>query len=298
MSGFARGLLPLAVLVCALLGAAGCGARTVESDGLPVTASIFPLADFARRIGGDRVNVQTLIQGGGDAHDFQPAPRDLTRLARARLFVYNGGGFEPWAARVIRQLPSDAVAVDTTAGLVLGGDGGTDPHVWLDPLLAARQVDAIRRGLIRADPAGRTVYDANAAALAGELAALHEEFAAALGRCRRREFITAHAAFGHLARRYGLTMVPLSGLSSDAEPSPARLAAVVRLARQRGIAVVYTDPLEPSRAAEAVAREAGLPLSILYTLEGLTAEQSRRGDSYLTVMHENLRALIQGLACR
>ncbi|MGH7418215.1 MAG: metal ABC transporter substrate-binding protein, partial [Candidatus Rokuibacteriota bacterium] len=235
-----RGRLPLAVLVAALLGAAGCGARAVESAGLPVTASIFPLADFARRIGGDRVNVQTLIQGGGDAHDFQPAPRDLTQLARARLFVYNGGGFEPWAARVIRQLPPDAVAVDTTAGLGLRDDRGTDPHVWLDPLLAARQVDAIRGGLIRADPAGRTVYDANAAALAGELAALHDEFAAALGRCRRREFITAHAAFGHLARRYGLTMVPLSGLSPDAEPSPARLAAVVRLARQRGIAVVYT----------------------------------------------------------
>ncbi len=281
----------------AVLVMAGCGGPPAAPTGLSVTVSIFPLADFVRRIGGERVSVQTLIQGGAGAHDYQPAPRDLARLARARLFIYNGGGFDPWAARVIPQLPPGAVAVNATAGLPLG-DGATDPHVWLDPLLAEQQAGAILRGLVRADPAGRAVYEANAAAFNGELRALHEEYATALQRCRRREFITAHAAFGHLARRYGLTMVPLSGLSPDAEPSPAHLAAVVRLARQRGIAVVYTDPLEPSRAAEAVAREAGLPLAVLYTLEGLTAEQALRGDSFLTVMHENLRALVQGLACR
>jgi len=282
----------------AVLVMAGCGSqRAAPPTAVGVTVSIFPLADFTRRLGGTRVSVQTLIQAGADAHDFQPAPRDLARLARARLFIYNGAGFEPWAARVLPQLTPGAVAVDATAGLPLG-DSPPDPHVWLDPLLAVRQVDAILRGLVRADPAGRAVYEANAAALSGDLRALHAEFAAALAGCRRREFITAHAAFGHLARRYGLTMVPLSGFSPEAELSPARLAAVVRLARQRGIAVVYTDPLEPSRAAEAVAHEAGIALGVLYTLEALTAEQARRGESYLTVMRENLRALVQGLACR
>ncbi len=285
------------VAALAIVLMAGCGSQRAAPATVSVAVSIFPLADFTRRIGGQRVSVQTMIRAGVAAHDFQPAPRDVARLARARLFIYNGAGFEPWAARVLPQLAPGAIALDTTAGLPLG-QGPADPHVWLDPLLAARQVEAIHQALVLADPAGRAVYDGNAAALAGELRALHAEFAAALARCARREFVTAHAAYGHLARRYGLMMIPLAGLSPEAELSPARLAAVVRRVRERGITVVYTDPLEPSRAAEAVAREAGVPIEVLYTLEALTAEQSRRGETYLTVMHENLRALVTGLACR
>lgn len=288
---------PLAAALAALV-VAGCGAQVAAPTGLTVTASIFPLAEFARRVGGERVNVETLIPPGSKAHDFQPAPRDLADLARARLFIYNGAGFEPWAARVIPQLPAGAVTVNTTQGLALANGRAADPHVWLDPLLALEQVAAIGRGLIRADPEGRAVYEADAASLAGELRALHEVFAAALATCRRREFITAHAAFGYLAKRYGLGMTAIQGPSAEAEPSPGRLAAVVRLARQHGIRVVYTDPLEPSRAAEAVAREAGATLGVLHTLEGLTAEQARRGETYFTVMHENLRQLVQGLECR
>jgi zinc transport system substrate-binding protein len=260
---------------------------------------MYPLAEFARRVGGERVTVTTLVPAGVDAHDYEPTPRDLAALTRVRLLIYNGAGFEPWVAKLLTQVPDGTVKVKATEGLPLStANGGTDPHVWLDPVLAQEQVARILEGLVRVDPDGRAAYEANAAGLRADLEALHRAFASGLARCRRREFITSHAAFGYLARRYGLVMIPISGLAPQAEPSAARLAAVARLARQRGIRVIYADPLADRRGAETVAREVGAVVEVLHPLEGLTPEEQRQGKKYITVMHENLRHLAQGLECR
>ncbi len=288
-----------AVGLGAILTLGGCGAGTASTAGVPVAASLYPLAEFARRIGGDRVTVRALVPPGVAPHDYEPTPKDLTILLRVKLFIYSGAGFEPLAAKLLAQVPEGTVTVDATEGLpLLAARGGLDPHVWLDPVLAQHQAARILEGLIRADPDGRVTYEANAAGLRTELDALHREFARVLSRCARREFITSHAAFGYLARRYGLQMIPISGPSSEAEPSARRLAAVVRRARQHAIRVIYVDPLASARAAETVAREAGAAVAALHTLEGLTKAQRRQGATYMTVMHENLRHLAQGLDCR
>lgn len=288
-----------AVGLGAILTLGGCGAGTASTAGVPVAASLYPLAEFARRIGGDRVTVRTLVPPGVAPHDYEPTPKDLTILLRVKLFIYSGAGFEPLAAKLLAQVPEGTVTVDATEGLpLLAARGGLDPHVWLDPVLAQHQAARILEGLIRADPDGRVTYEANAAGLRMELEALHREFARVLSRCARREFITSHAAFGYLARRYGLQMIPISGPSSEAEPSARRLAAVVRRARQHAIRVIYVDPLASARAAETVAREVGASVVALHTLEGLTDAQRRQGATYVMVMHENLRHLAQGLDCR
>ncbi|MDQ7827502.1 MAG: zinc ABC transporter substrate-binding protein [Armatimonadota bacterium] len=316
--GWSRPALGLVLL----LALAACARPAPRGGGVPVTASFDTLAEFARRVGGNRIDVTTLVPPGAEPHDYEPSPQQLARVSRTRLLIYNGAGFEPWVDRLRRDLPDDAVVVETTAGLPLlratphedphagapaGGRGAAgergpaqavDPHVWLDPVLAQRQVAAILRGLQAVDPAGADLYARNATRFQAELEALHRRYAATLRDCRRRTFITTHGAFAYLARRYGLRMIAITGLSPEAEPSPARLRELVREARRHGVRVVYTETLLSPRLAETLAREVGARTRVLNPLEGLTPEERRAGRTYLTVMAENLQHLAEGLACR
>lgn len=284
--------------LAAALVVAGCGTSAATPGELTVVATIYPLAEFARRIAGAPVKVHTLIPPGVEAHDYEPTPKDVAGLARARLFIYNGAGFEPWAERLLPQLPEGTQRVNATEGLPLvRTDGGVDPHVWLDPVLAQEQVERILAALVRADPARRFRYEANAAALRAELAALDAAYRQGLQACRRKEFITAHAAFGYLARRYGLRVIAVSGLAPEAEPSASRVKEIVQQARRAGIRVVFVEPLGERRVAETIAREVGGTTAVLDPLEGLTVAAQRAGKNYFTVMHENLDQLAQGLDC-
>lgn len=290
-----RGRRLVGVAVLAAVVAAGCGGGAPASspDRLPVVATLYPLAEFVQRIGGDRVAVRTLVPAGVEPHEYDPTPRDLAAVDRARVFVYNGAGFEPWIRRLLPELPARVIAVDASQGLARGGD----PHVWLDPVLAQAQVEQIRAALARADPAGAGAYAAGARAWQAELEALHRRYAEVLGRCRRKEFITAHAAFGYLADRYGLTQVAISGVTPEAEPSPARLREVVEFVRARGIRVIYAERGENRRVVEAVAQETGARVGVLHPLEALTRTEQAQGRTYLGVMDDNLRALAEGLDC-
>lgn len=310
-----------AVMVLALGAAAlsGCAPRiaTAPAPGaappggaarVQVVASFYPLFEFATRIGGTHAEVRSLVPPGAEPHDYDPSARDIAALSRVRLLIYNGAGFEPWVERLLPVLPPSVVRVEVTAGLPLARIGGArvdgskpaapDPHVWLDPVLAQRQADAILDGFARADPAGRAVYQENAAALRADLEALHQRHTATLARCQSRTFVIAHAAFGYLARRYGLTMIAVGGLSREAEPSPARLREVVLLARRHGARAIYFEAAASAKVAQTIAREVGVETRVLNPLERLTPEEQRRGAGYVEVMDENLRQLAQGLGCQ
>jgi zinc transport system substrate-binding protein len=294
-------MMRVAVLTFGLmLVVSGCTRPGAPTDRLPVVATFYPLFEFAQRAGGDRVAVRVLVPAGVEPHDFEPTPQDVAALTNARVVIYNGAGFEPWLEKLLSEAPATAVKVNTARELPLyrGRDGGVDPHVWLDPVLAARQVGSIMRGLSSADPEGRAAYEANGRSVVDDLNALNTRFESTLSTCRRRTFITSHAAFGYLARRYGLIQVSISGLSPEAEPSPARLKEIVQEARRSGTQVIYYETLVSPRVAEVIAREVGARVAVLDPLEGLTADEQREGRNYFTVMDENLRALADGLDCR
>jgi zinc transport system substrate-binding protein len=313
--------------LAALVLAAGCTSGPAGSPGaepqagaprrLSVVASFYPLYEFARRIGGDAADVRNLVPAGAEPHDFEPSARDIAALSKASLLVYNGAGFEPWIERLLPGLPSSVKLVDTSAGLPLvrdtaepgttkepaarAGAPGTqpvDPHVWLDPLLARRQVDHVLAGYVQVDAGRQAAYEANAATLRRDLEALHRRYVDTLKSCRIRTFVTAHAAFGYLANRYGLSMIPISGLSPEVEPSPARLRAVVREARKHDIRVIYFETLVSPKVAQTIAREVGARTLVLNPVEGLSPEEQATGATYFTVMDENLRNLATGLDCR
>jgi len=298
----AAGPIPLLVVVVLAASAlAACRPVTRSSARLSVVASFYPLAEFARRIGGDRLDVRTLVPAGVEPHDYEPTPRDIVELERARLLIYNGAGFEPWVDRLLPELPATVARINATEGMDLvtpdQASSGPDPHVWLDPVSAQQQADRILAGLVAVDPGSRTPYEANAQAFRSELARLHVRFEQGLRSCRRKEFVTTHAAFGYLAARYGLRQVPIAGLDPESEPSPARLRLIIEFLRRSGATVVYSETLISPRTAEALARETGARVEVLNPLEGLTPEEQARGLDYVTVMDANLNALADGLDC-
>ena len=261
-----------------------------------VVASNFPLYDFARHVAGDRAEVAPLIPPGVTPHDWEPSPRDVADARRARLFVYNGAALEPMAERLVGELTGKGPAVlSATDGLPLLGK---DPHVWLDPVLAQRQVDTITAGLVRADAAGRATYERNAAAYRARLGELHEALAAGLQTCARRDFVTSHDAFAYLARRYRLQPVAAMGLAPESEPSPQDLARLVRFARGRNVKVVFFETLVSPRVAETIAREVGARTLVLNPIEGLTREEAAAGTDYVGLMRANLDNLRVALECR
>ena len=297
----------VALLVLAAAVVSGCRPASDPTGRLPVIATFYPLYEFASRVGGERVAVRSLVPAGVEPHDFEPTPQDVAALTQARVLIYNGAGFEPWVEKLLPEVPASTVRVNATRGLPLvrgvreeegASRRALDPHVWLDPVLAAQQVDRIVEGLAKADPDGRAIYMANGAKVKSELDALHRRYTSTLATCRHREFITSHAAFGYLARRYALTQVSISGLEPESEPSPARVKQIVQAARRTGARVIYYETLVSPRVAEVIAREVGAKVAVLNPIEGLTADEQRRGQNYFTVMDANLAALAAGLDCR
>jgi zinc transport system substrate-binding protein len=253
-------LLPLA----GLLGPAGCGRGPggPPEDGLAVFASIPPLAFFAQAVGGQRVRVQTLVEPGQDPHTYEPAPRQVAALARARLLFLAGFPYEAALLPRLRDGLPDLEIVDTRQGIPLlpeqgnaGEQGESDPHVWMSPPLARRQAENIRDALIRADPAGEAVYREGFLRLAAELDALHAELARALAPLAGRELLVYHPAFGYFAAEYGLRQVAVE--SGGRQPSAQELARLIELARRRGIRVVFVQPQFSQAGARAVAEAIG-----------------------------------------
>lgn len=283
---------------------------------LTVTASFYPLAHFAQKAAGQDIEVYMITPAGAESHDFEPTPRDIRKVRGSDLFIYNGAGLDPWAERVAPTLKQAGVrTIEMTSHFSLmsvekyehgdeneenghaHADGAFDPHIWLDPLMAAEQVALIGEALTAADPAGTASYQSRSSQYAGELKQLHEEFSKGLSNCGTRELIVAHDAFSYLAKRYNLNIIPVTGVFSGEEPSPKRMAEVARLAREKSIRYIFFEPLSSPKIAETIARETGAEVLELNPLESLTKEEETAGKDYISIMRANLANLRKALQC-
>lgn len=290
-----------AALALATLVLAGCRPSSDSGGKVDVVASFYPLEYFAARIGGDRVRVTNLVKPGLEPHDFELSSDDLKTIARADVLVYNGLGLEPWLERAIASIggsrtvivaTGEAVAAaDRLDGTNEAGEVGIDPHVWLDPRLAAHQAEAIRDALKSADPGGSDSYDRNTAKLLDDLDGIDRRFSRSLTGCRLHHFVTAHEAFGYLALRYGVEQIGVTGIEQE-EPNPQALAKIAKAVRENDVKVVLTEPGASPRFAETLAREVGARLETLDPLEFAPAE----GD-FLTAMEKNSATLRYALEC-
>jgi zinc transport system substrate-binding protein len=271
---FRHPLHRIILMIVFSLGLSACGAQPqapLSDDDLLVVASILPLADFARQVGGERIQVETLVPASASPHTYELTPAQLKAISRASLLVLNGVGLEYWADDIVSAANNpDLVTVNTSEGLIIiasdeDGTGG-NPHVWLSPLNAVHQVEMIRDALILADPTGRSEYITNAERYIGELRSLDQEIRQAVSTFSSREFIAFHAAWMYFAHDYGLKQAAVIETTPGKEPSPAEIAKIVNTSRAIGAKAIFAEPQFSSKAAEVIAEESGAQVLFLNPL--------------------------------
>jgi zinc transport system substrate-binding protein len=281
-----------------IVAATACS-PTAEPEGsnqetVTVAAAFYPLFEAAQRVGGNRAAATNVTPPGAEPHDIELSPDQVDELLDADVVLYLGGGFQPAVEQVAEG--RDGITVDVLAEVVPGGT--SDPHIWLDPGLMADVADVVGAALSEADPEGSEGYEARAARYREEIGRLDQMFSEGLRDCEHRTFITTHAAFAHLAKRYNLVELSIAGLEPESEPDAARLAELEDLVRREGVTTVFTEPLVSGRVAQTLARETGARVAVLDPVEGLAPDQLDAGGSYVSVMKRNLEALQEALGCR
>jgi zinc transport system substrate-binding protein len=269
------------------------------ADKVRVVASFYPIFEFVKRIGGEKVDGSSLIPVGIEPHDYEPTIQQVQDAQTADMLVINGAGFEE---KWIRNISPRSV-LDTSVGLnltrsALESDQSVDPHIWLDPILAKQQVENIRDGLIKVDPANSAYYKENANRFISDLDSLDKTIKSELSTCEKKDFIAFHNAFSYFSKRYGLTQHSIQGVSPDSDILPQRLQQIVSLVRDMGLDTIYTEELADPRFANVIAQE--IPngkVLVLSPIEGIDKEEQNAGVDYLDKMKENVENLKVGLKC-
>jgi len=278
-------------LAATALAALFVAASARAQDRLNVIASFSILGDFVKNVGGDRVEVATLVGPNGNAHVYAPSPGDAKKVADAKLVFVNGLGFEGWLERLVKASGTKAPIVVATKGikpLERAGEHGhdhdhgrADPHAWQSVANAKIYVANIRDALIAADPAGKDAYLANAAAYLAKLDAL-------------RRVITSHSAFGYFQDAYGVSFTAPQGVSTEAEASAKDVAAIIAQVRKQKVAAVFLENVTDPRLVEQIARETGAKVGGTLYSDALTDD---KGDAttYIDLIRHNLRQLASAL---
>ncbi len=275
---------------------AGCGAATpaASSGKMLVAASIPPIADMVRQVGGERVEVLTMVPPGASPHTYEPTPEQMRRLAGARILFLNGVGLEFWADKAVQAVGNphlQVVVLSQGMEILQSGPHATgNPHLWLSPQRAMKYVARIRDALIAADPAHEALYRANARAYLAQLQQLDAEIRKAVAGFRSREMVTFHASWVYFIHDYGLHQAAVLEATPGQEPSAAEVAKIVEIIKATGAPAVFAEPQFSPRAAQVIAQEAGVPVLTLDPLGGLPPR-----ETYIKLMRWNLQQLRKGL---
>jgi zinc/manganese transport system substrate-binding protein len=292
----------LAAGFCALNPAA---AQAPTNGKLKIIASFSILADFVRSVGGDRLDVATLVGPNGNAHVYEPSPADAKKVADAALVFVNGLGFEGWLDRLVKASGTKAPIVVASKGvqpLERAGShdghshGGVDPHAWQSVANAMIYVGNIRDALIAIDPAGQADYEANATAYLARLAALDREVRDTIAKVPpdRRRVVTSHQAFGYFESAYGIHFTAPQGVSTEAEPSAKDVAAIISTIRQQNAAAAFLENVTDPRMVRQIAGETGIKVGGVLYSDALT-DASGDATTYLDLIRHNLKQLANAL---
>ena len=289
---------------------------TAGQKKLKVVATLFPLYDFARQVGREKIEVNLLLPPGVEAHAFEPRPADIKRIQDSDIFLFTNKLMEPWVGGLLKGIDTRSLTiVDTSKGITLlqrsskHGDeerahadesGNADPHIWLDLSNAMRMVDMIASQFIVKDPRDKDFYAKNADEYKKKLEELDKKYKNTLSYCRNRVIVHAgHFAFGYLTKRYGITYVSAyKGFSPDAEPTPRRLVEITKNVRKYGVNYIYYEELAAPRVAEVIANETGCGLLMLHGAHNVTREEMNSGITFISLMEKNLENLKAGLQCQ
>lgn len=280
-----------------------------ETDKLSVVASFSIIGDFAKQVGGDRIELRTLVGPDSDAHVYEPKPADAIALARADVVLVNGLLFEGFLQRLVEASGTSATIAILTDGanILHDPDGGhyhyvngeaifhaapNDPHAWQSAANAKVYVQNIARAFCEADKEGCPTYETNAATYVGELADLDVEVKHAIDAipAERRVAVVAHNAFRYFERDYGVTFLSPQGVSTESEASAADVASLIREIREKRAAAVFAENIADARLVEQIASEAGLTLGGTLYSDALSPVDGP-APTYVDLMRHNVNTL-------
>lgn len=276
-------------------------AHAVEAK-MKVVASISPLADFVRQVGGTKVEVVLLLPPGASPHTYEPTPKAIHEISQSRIFFKIGSGLEFWADRMIKAAAAKIDVVDSSEGVDLitsedhhHGLGhthltNTDPHIWLDPVICIGIIDKIEAALSKADPSNALYYRKNASVYRDRLRELDREIAQKTRTFRTREYVTFHSAWNYFSRRYGLKVAAAIEEVPGKEPSPKHVAKIIDTLRKLNTRVIFAEPQFSPKIAETIAKDAGA--HVLF----LDPEGGQKGrEGYISLMKYNLAIMEKAL---
>lgn len=278
-----------ALILAVALGSTLTACRPAPAEGPTIVASTYPLAEMARALVGDDAAVVDLTPSGTEPHDLELSPRQVDRILEADLLLYVGAGYQPTVADVA---PRSSRAVEALSAL--GRTGSSDPHFWLDPTAMVDLIAPVQAALAGARPQVRAALERRARDLRARLASLDERWRAGLANCERNLLVSAHAAFGPMALRYGLRVESIAGSSPESEPDPRRLDELRQLIVKEGVTTVFTEELVSPAVARTLAREAGVTTAVLDPLESARGQED---PGYIARMDANLVAVRTALSC-
>jgi zinc/manganese transport system substrate-binding protein len=289
-------------IVACVAAMTGWQARAQAPEKLPVVATFSILADFARNVGGNRIEVVALVGPDGDTHVYQPKPADAKELGAARLIVVNGLGLEGWIDRLIKASGAKAPVVVATKGInpqKMREEGriGLDPHAWQSIANAKIYVANIRDGLIAADPKGEAAYRATADSYLGKLDVLEKEVLAEIAKIPqgRRQIITTHDAFGYFGTAYGFRFIAPEGVSTETEASASDVAKIIRQIKAQKIPAVFLENVTDPRLVRSIAAESGATVGGTLYSDALSPPDGP-ASTYIDMMRNNIRELSAALA--
>jgi zinc transport system substrate-binding protein len=295
----------------------GCGGNTAkpadtEVQKIKVVTTMYPVYEFVKQVGGDKVDVVMLIPPGAEPHDWEPTAKDIIQIKDAKIFAFHGKDFEPVEKLLKKEVLGNALPLEVSKDVIKleakqeeneeEGHGHThdeehkfDPHAWLDPLAVQQEIKTIAEALVSVDEKNAEYYKKNADTYNKKLAELDEQYKKGLEGISRKEIVTSHRSFGYLANRYGFDQLGIMGLSPDAEPTPDKMAKITEFCREHKVKYIFFETVTSPKLAQTIAKETGAELLVLNPIESLTEQEIKDGKNYVTIMGENLVNLQKAL---
>lgn len=302
------------VIATLLISMIGCNktekVNKEDNNKIEVMTSIYPIEEFAKIIGGNKVNVRTMVPDGAEPHDFEPKAKDIVKLNESDLFIYNGLQMENWVDKVIKNIENKNLVIvnsSKNANVIANTEdeheeghehvdhsghnhGQEDPHIWLGLDEATKQCALIRDALVKIDPKNKSYYEGNYNNFATELKNLKEEYKEKFDSKNKKDFITGHAAFAYLCRDFGLEQRSLEGVFGEGEVTPKQLKNLVEYCKVNNIKTVFMPETASEKLSQTLANEVGAKVVKISSLE-----TNSSGKGYLDTMKSNLETIYENI---
>jgi len=319
-------ILVILIIIAGLFTAVNSSRKLQQDDGrITIVTTLFPLYDFAKTIGGDKVNVSLLLPPGVEPHSFEPTPGDIAKISKADIFIFTGEFMEPWAHEILSGISNNkliVVVASTDISLIPAAQKhehhheqneeaehheqhvhneheGMDPHIWLDFDNDKIIIDNITNALCKADSANTDFYKSNAEDYKTKLTQLDNSYKTQLSDCKSRTVVFGgHYAFGYLANRYGLQYLAAQGLSPDSEPTAQGIITLIEQIKKENVHYVFYEELTSPKIAETLTNETGTKMLLLNAGHNISRKNLETNISFIDIMTENLQNLKTGLECK